>query len=296
MIAERAISVGNTLGEGPIWDHDHQTLYWVDILEKCFYHAKLDDKTPHKVAVGLQIGALALCQDDELLLATENGFALWQIALQQLTRLDHLVPDLPGDRFNDGALDRAGRFLAGTMSHQPENSLFSLGCDGQVSTLEGGLTISNGIGWNPDNTLMYLADSGPRTIYVYDYDIETGSVANRRVFMQFDEASGTPDGLTVDQHGDLWVAMWDGWCVQRISPDATIKERIQVPAQRPTSCTFGGADLKTLFVTSARAGLSDAELADQPRAGDIFSLEVDDSNGVVEPRACVSSATFRTGS
>jgi sugar lactone lactonase YvrE len=132
--------------------------------------------------------------------------------------------------------------------------------------------VSNGLGWSPDDRRFYFTDSGTRRIYVYDYDIETGAVAGRRTFVALPEGMGVPDGLAVDAEGFVWSAQWDGWCVTRYDPDGRVDRVINLPVPRPTSCAFGGPDLSTLYITSARIRLSAQQLAEAPLSGSVFAL------------------------
>lgn len=191
--------------------------------------------------------------------------------------------DKPEARFNDGAVDRQGRFWAGTISEGFANSLYRLDPDGTVQKMETGIGISNGIGWSPDNKTMYFTDTPARVIYAYDFDLATGAIENRRTFVQVPEEEGFPDGLTVDSEGFIWSAHWDGWKITRYDPTGKVEREIQVLVQRPTSCTFGGAELNELYLTSASVGLSQAALKDQPLAGDLFRLKVE-VKGLEEPK------------
>jgi sugar lactone lactonase YvrE len=146
-----------------------------------------------------------------------------------------------------------------------------------------GFTIANGIGWSPDDRTMYVTDTHARRIYRYDFDRATGRAANRQVFVEIEPGAGGPDGLTVDADGHVWSAQFDRGCIDRYRPDGRLESRIELPVQRPTSCTFGGADLDTLYVTSARMDLTPDALAAQPESGGLFAL-VPGVRGIPEPR------------
>jgi sugar lactone lactonase YvrE len=152
-----------------------------------------------------------------------------------------------------------------------------------LQIMETGLTISNGIGWSPDNKTMYFTDSMPRTIYAYDFDPITGAIENRRSFIHTPDEPGVPDGLTVDSEGFIWSARWDGWKITRYDPDGKLEREIEVSAQRPTSCTFGGPDLDELYVTSASVGMDWMDRVKQPAAGNLFRIRVD-VKGLPEPK------------
>jgi sugar lactone lactonase YvrE len=152
-------------------------------------------------------------------------------------------------------------------------SLYRLDPDGGVTRMDEGFQVSNGLGWSPDNRHFYFTDSGQKRIYVYDFDLDRGLVANRRTFVQLPDGVGSPDGLAVDAEGFVWSAHWDGWCITRYDPDGKVDRVFNLPVPRPTSCAFGGPDLTTLFVTSARIRLSARQLAEAPLSGSVFAIQ-----------------------
>lgn len=260
------------LGEGPLWDVQEQALYWVDILAQRYHILKPATGAHQVIAVGETVGVLALRQQGGFVVATEHGFSYWDPTTRSLTRIGDPEAAKPESRFNDGSIDRAGRFWAGTMGDGANNHLYRLSPDGAIQLMESGITVSNGIGWSPDNRVMYYTDSDPRVIYAYDYDLASGDIANRRVLIDSSDQSGVPDGLTVDSQGFIWSARWDGWRIERYDPQGKLERTIPMPVQRPTSVMFGGADLDVLYITSARMEFSPEELLPQPLAGDLFYL------------------------
>ncbi len=213
-----------------------------------------------------------------LILAMRNGIYHWQAGAMTLLISSERMGAT--NRFNDGAVDRAGRFWVGTASEKPENALYCLDVDGSVQVAETSCVISNGIGWSPDSTTMYYSDSGGSGIvYAYNFDLASGALRNRRTFLTPTGTSAVADGLTVDSEGCLWIAFWDGWRVERRAPDGSLLTTIDMPVQRPTSCIFGGPDLTDLYVTSAGV---DCDRTKQPQAGDLFRL-CTDSTGLPEP-------------
>jgi sugar lactone lactonase YvrE len=185
-------------------------------------------------------------------------------------------PDKAMNRFNDGKCDRAGRFFAGTMALDAgpgQGTLWRLDPDLRLAAIETGVHVSNGLGWSPDDRTFYFIDTGARTVYAYDYDLATGAATNRRPFVVVPDAQGKPDGLAVDEQGFVWVALWDGWSVARYAPDGRLDRLVSLPVPRPTSLAFGGTDLRTLFITSARVRLSAAQLAEAPLSGSVFALD-----------------------
>ncbi len=264
------------LGEGPTWSATTQKLYWVDILAPSIQVS--DPATGHTRTIRMPelVGAIVPRRQGGFVTAMQGGFKTVDLTTGAVTLVAAPEADRPGNRFNDGKCDRRGRFWAGTLALDTSpsaGSLYRLDPDGRVSTMETGIHVSNGLGWSPDDRRFYFTDSGRRQIFVYDFDLESGRIENRRVFAELPEGAGTPDGLTVDAHGFLWSAQWDGWCVTRYDPDGKVERVINLPVPRPTSCIFGGPDLATLYVTSGRIRLSAAQLAESPLSGSVFALE-----------------------
>jgi sugar lactone lactonase YvrE len=253
--AELILDAQAELGESPVWDAERRLLLWVDIPAGVVH--ELDPRTgeDHASRIGQLVGAVAPRRSGGLVLAIADGFAILEhssgprmLAPVELERNDH--------RMNDGSCDSGGRFWAGTMhvDFAPgEGSLYRLEPDGRVVRLLEGVTISNGIGWSPDDTLMYYVDSPTQRIDAFDFDAETGAIANRRPVVRIPEEEGMPDGLAVDVDGYIWVALWNGWCVRRYSPTGELAGIVEVPVARVTSCAFGGARLNELYITTARA-------------------------------------------
>jgi sugar lactone lactonase YvrE len=271
---EHVLSVHNVVGESPIWHPGEQALYWADIGGNQFFRLIPSTGELQTVDTDQQIGCLALHEAGGLIVAMRYGIYHWQAGGMTLLMSSEKMGAT--NRFNDGAVDRAGRFWVGTASGQPENPLYCLDVDGTFRVAETGSIISNGIGWSPDNKTMYYSDSGGSGIvYAYDFDLTRGVLSNRRTFLP---PTGTPavaDGFTVDSEGCLWIAFWDGWRVECRAPDGSLLARIDMPVQRPTSCAFGGPDMTDLYVTSAGAD------CDQPQAGDVFRLSTN-STGLPE--------------
>jgi sugar lactone lactonase YvrE len=178
-----------------------------------------------------------------------------------------------GTRLNDGKCDALGRFWIGSCSDHPgQAALYRYDPDGSLHTMETGLTIANGLAWSPDGLTFYLTDSAQHKIFAYDYLAETGSIVNRRTLIDLSAEAVEPDGLTIDINGNLWSALWDGWCVACFAASGEEITRIQLPIPRPTSVTFGGPDLTDLYITSACVGLSQKEIQKCHTAGDVFCI------------------------
>lgn len=175
---------------------------------------------------------------------------------------------------NDGALDPVGRFVAGSITDDrtPTGSLFVREPDGEVRTLFGEVTVSNGLVWNADGDRLFYVDSALQSIDVMDYDLETGTVSGRRRWAAVPEREGIPDGLTIDSEGCLWLALWDGGRVLRYSPDGQVIGEVRLPVSRVTSCAFGGARLDRLFITTAAVG-SSSDDPPRPHDGALFVIE-----------------------
>lgn len=280
---EHLLAVRNKLGEGPVWSVDEQALYWVDIERDRFFCLDPATGEVEVFEAGLPVGSLALRAAGGLALATKNGFAFWQGRGQPLRFIADPEAHKPQSRFNDGAVDRQGRFWAGTLGDGAANCLYRLDPDLALHTMETGVSISNGIGWSPDNKTMYFTDSPLQTIYAYDFDPATGAIAKRRVFVHDPGEPGVPDGLTVDRDGFVWSARWDGWALLRYDPDGRLERKIPMPVQYPTSCIFGGPALNELYITSAWSPLGERGKAAQPLAGDLFRLRTG-STGLPEPK------------
>ena len=258
------------LGEGPVWDAAAQCLYWIDIKRPAIYRFEPGRGQTGVWSLPKPVGCITPAADGRFVLADENGFAWLDAGSGELTRIADPEPERPENRFNDGKVDRAGRFWAGTLYEyevRQAGSLYRLDCDLTVTKWVSGLGCPNGIGWSPDNRTLYFTDSVARTIWAYEYDFATGDLGARRDFVKLDPSDGMPDGLTVDREGGVWSCVWDGWRIIRYTPDGAIEREIRMPVQRPTSCMFGGASLDTLYVTSASGGLQGA-----PLAGSLFAV------------------------
>lgn len=270
---ECVAQVGAVLGEGPTWVAREQAIYWVDIPEQKVFRWSEAEGT-RVIEPGRHVCSIVPRQSGGFVAGGYDG--LYTIASDwSFTPIGNPEPDRPGNRFNDGKVDREGRLWAGTMDrHEQEasGSLYRLDPDLSWTSVDSGYRVTNGPAFSLDGRTMYHTDSALQRIYAFDLD-ESGSVSGRRVFAQFGEGDGYPDGMTVDAEGCLWIAFWDGWCLRRLSPSGERIGQIDLPVQRPTSCAFGGPALDRLFVTSARRDLSPDVLAEQPCAGGLLRLD-----------------------
>jgi sugar lactone lactonase YvrE len=282
---EHVVSAQNKLGEGPIWHPSEQVLYWLDILQSCLQRYDPKSKKHEVIELGLLVSAMGVRAAGGFVMATSNGFALWDLETRQFKFLgDPDANEAEDVRFNDGKTDRQGRFWAGKMGSMLTNSLFRLDVDRSIHRMESGIGVSNGLGWSPDNRVFYYTDSATRIIYAYDFDAQTGAINNRRVFAQIPDEprEGVPDGLAVDEEGCIWSARWGGWKVVRYRPDGSIDREIAMPVEFPTSCAFGGPELKDLYITSAWVEILPDQRVEQPLAGDVFCLKTE-VKGFPEP-------------
>src|SRR5690606_7214789 len=254
-------------GEGPVWMRGG--LYWVDMLAGDML--ALDPRTGGVTRTHLDTVAAVIRPrvSGGLVVAVENGFLLLDAEGGEERRIPVLGA---GVRMNEGACDPDGRFYAGSMAWDASpgrGALYRLDPDGSVHTVLSEVTISNGLGWSPDGATAYYVDTPTGRIDALDYDPST-ALTGRRRFAVIDDEDGRPDGLTVDREGYVWVALWGGGAVHRYAPDGRLDARLPVPAAQVTACTFGGPDLRDLYVTTSRLGLADAE----PLAGAVFRQRV----------------------
>ena len=259
------------LGEGPVWVAREAALYWLDIKGLKIFRLG-DDGTRSEWPTHLRIGSLAPRRSGGFIAGTEDGIAIVDPVADRFEIVASPESDLPDNRFNDGKVDRRGRFWAGTMDDAEKAASGTLYCvdpDLTWSAIDSSYKVTNGPAFSPSGDTMYHNDSARQVTYAFDME-SAGNAANRRTFLQFGAGDGYPDGMTVDSEGYLWIAFWGGWCLRRYSPDGEWVETIKMPVQRPTSCAFGGRDLDRLYVTSASIGLDDDALKMQPNAGGLF--------------------------
>ena len=271
--AEVAVPAQCELAEGPVWDTARGLLRWVDILPGRV-HA-LDPVTGAHTwfEAGDPVGTVGLTRGGGLVLALVDGFALAGYDGQGLRRFGEFTIDRSVLRFNDGKPDPWGSFWAGTMAlgeqGGPACSLYRLSPDGAVTELLGDVSLSNGLDWSDDRRVFYYADSNSGGVDAFGTDPDTGALSDRRRFVSV--SSGIPDGLTLDTEGCLWLAVWGSGELHRYTPDGRLDTVVKLPVSQVTSAAFGGADLRTLYITTARENFTPADLREQPHAGDIFA-------------------------
>lgn len=283
MKPEHVIACQNIVGEGPLWNVKEKAIYWVDIDGKKIQRFYPETKKNEVFDMPIKICLMAFRSKGGMILGAEDGFYFWDPSTKKLDFISHPEKGKTDARFNDGKVDRKGRLWAGTMTYQgASSSLYRMDTDLSVHQMESGITISNGVGWSPDNKIMYFVDSIRYVIYAYDFDFEKGYLSNRRVFVQLAESFGIPDGLTVDSEGHVWVAIYGGWKVMRYDPSGNVSAEINFPVSKPSSCMFGGKNFDELYVTTISDGLTAEDKLKQPMAGDLFVIKTD-VKGLPEP-------------
>jgi sugar lactone lactonase YvrE len=270
----RSWALGAGLAECPTWIPGSGLLAWVDIVKPSYNLLDPTTGINNVIAVPAKIGSAAPLDAAAAILALEDGLWLWRQG-GPLERLPS--PDMAGIHFNDGKCDPRGRFWAGTRASDGSpggGALYRVDHDGTVACMASGFDVPNGLGWSPDGRHFYLVDTVPRLLYRYDFDVTDGTIANRLILHRFEGSPGKPDGLAVDRMGNIWCAMWDGHGIAVLSPRGVQIDWLATPCPRPTSCAFGGDDLRTLFVTTASIGLDPAD-PHFGEAGNIMALPVD---------------------
>jgi len=268
----------STLAEGPVWDPRAAVLWWVNIPLGELH--RFDPQTGEDVLfrLGEPLGAAVPRRHGGLVLALGGGFAFFDPARAAAEPIAHPEADRPGNRFNDGKCDPAGRFWAGTMpagDPGPTGSLYCLDPDLHVERRETGVACSNGLAWTRDARTMFYIDTPTRVVSAYDYDLATGAISNRRPVVEIPECQGWPDGMTIDDNDNLWIALWGGSAVVCQDPrTGKLLERIDVPVTHVTSCAFGGPDWRDLYITTARARWDRYEPDPQPLAGNLFRVRL----------------------
>jgi sugar lactone lactonase YvrE len=264
------------LGEGPCWDPRDGKIWWVDILAGKVHWFEPSSGASDWLSPQVQITALGLRLDGGFIAATPAGAGIFDPQTGNFKLCYPTLDEGPDNRSNDGNVGAEGSFWFGTMhktAARRSGTVYRVRPDwsGQVVVREWG--IANTLRTSPDGRLLYLADSLDQSLFRYEITAE--GLGARQVFADTLGQAATPDGSAVDLAGYVWNAQWEGWRLVRYAPDGTIERTIALPVQQPTSCSFGGPDRKTLFITSARDGLSSAALENQPQAGGLFALPVD---------------------
>jgi sugar lactone lactonase YvrE len=269
---EVALDAAADVAEGPVWDATRRALFWVDIYRAEVHLFEPASGQDTVFDVGQPVGAAATTTAGDVILALRDGFGRLDLATGDVQLVASVELALDDNLMNDGKCDRAGRFLAGTTTYSETpgaGALYRLNGDFTVDTILKDVTLSNGIDWSPDGTIMYYVDSHLQRIDMLDYD-HTGAVGGRRTFVEIPRAAGMPDGLTVDEDGCVWVALWGGAAVHRYTPNGELNRVLSLPVSFVTSCAFGGPTLEDLYITTSSWEFDAARFADEPKAGALF--------------------------
>ena len=273
--ASVAVLGPDNLGEGPVWDERRGELVRVDISGRLVHRWNPSTGEATSFATPGDVGAVVLCEDGGLLLAVECE--LWRVDQAGAWTWLAEVEEAPGVRFNDCRADARGRLWAGTLHRgqaHGEAGLYRLDPDGELTLALPERTVSNGIGWSLDGATMYHIDSTTQRIAAFAYELDTGRLGTQRVFAEIEPTDGVPDGLTVDAEGGVWVCLFGGGRIRRYLPDGVLDTEIELPLTNPTCPAFGGVDLRTLYITTARDHLSSEQLIREPLAGAVLQLDV----------------------
>jgi sugar lactone lactonase YvrE len=272
---ECIVPAGCVLGEGPVWDDRSGTLYWVDIKAPALHALHFATGKTRRWPMPEMIGAVGLREQAGLVGAFKNGFGFIDLASGRVTGIADPEADRPNNRFNDGKVDPLGRFWASTMDdveREPSGHLYRLDANLSFQRFEIGFVCTNGIDWSGDGRTLYFVDTTQRRVYAYEFEMTAGRLGKRRLFVELPADQGFPDGLAVDAEDHVWGAHWGGGRLTRYRPDGGVERVIEMPAPLCTSCCFGGADLRTLYVTTASIGLDEAARRAAPLSGGLFAI------------------------
>lgn len=265
------------LGEGALWDHQYQRLYWIDIEGKTLYLYYPDKQLNKAYPLPQRIGTVVPVSESTALVALEDGIYELDLENSELTKVAEPEPGITTNRFNDGKCDPAGRLWVGSMvlkGPKKRAALYMIDHDYTVQKMIDSVSTSNGIAWSLDSSKMYYIDTPTGKVVAYDFDIYSGAISNPVDAIVIPDSLGHPDGSTLDAEGMLWIAMWGGGCITRWNPETgEFLEKIDVPAKNVTSLAFGGKNLNELFITSASLGMNDQDKVKYPDAGGLFHIE-----------------------
>lgn len=286
---ECVVDCQNILGEGPAWSADEQKLYWVDIEKSELWRYDPETKESRVWKTQERVGSFAFREQGGLLVAFESGLAFWDPESGDVSRIQDFEPDLSTTRTNDGRCDRQGRFIVGGMNESESgeaiSNVYRLDPDLSIHQIIAGVTCANSTCFSPDGKRMYFADSPTGEIWSYDYDTDAGTISNKRVFTDFSDQPGIPDGSIIDSEGFLWNAQWNGYQVIRYRPDGAIDRIIETPVMNPTCVVFGGKELDVLYITTARYLMPQEQIDSEPLSGGLFAVKLD-VKGLIEPKFC----------
>jgi sugar lactone lactonase YvrE len=265
------------LGEGAIWNHQTQELFWVDILGKKLNIYDPSNKSNRAFPVPYRIGTVVPQTDTSAVIGMDDGIYILNTLHGGVRKISRVEEEILTNRFNDGKCDPNGNLWIGSMrldESQPDASLYKVAPDGETTKMLDNITISNGIAWTKDGSTMYYIDTPTAKIRAFDFDLKNSTISNERVVVEVSPEDGFPDGMTIDDEDMLWVGLWNGNAIARYNPETgELLDKIEVPAHNVTACAFGGENLDILFITTARIDMTEEEVAKYPMAGSIFSVK-----------------------
>ncbi|MEM9078352.1 MAG: SMP-30/gluconolactonase/LRE family protein [Bacteroidota bacterium] len=278
MTAELYHKVDCKLGEGAIWNYRTQELYWVDILGKSIHIMDIPRKSVKLIRTPSLIGAIIPTQKKgTAVVGLHDGVYLVNLVGEEFSKLTSLDLKTPQVRLNDGKCDTMGRLWIGSMDikeYRKKGKLYMVNANGEFESRLNDVTISNGLVWSLDNKTLYYIDTPTQKVVGFDFDCISGRISNGRTVIEIPKSMGFPDGMTIDEEGKLWIALWNGGAVARYDPSSGLLiETIAVPAKNITSCTFGGSNLDLLFITTARTGEEKVDKLKHPYAGSVFMVK-----------------------
>jgi sugar lactone lactonase YvrE len=281
---ERFVDTEDILGETPVWSAAEHALYWVDVRRPALHRVDAGSGRITTWKMPELVGSAALCRGGGVLVALRSSVQRFDPATERMTLVAAPEGGNGQMRLNDGRCDRRGRFWVGSMNdvtRGPEGRLYRVDGRGGCTSFVDGVIVPNSLSWSPDDRTMYFTGPDLRTMLAYRFDVDAGTARDPRPFAEV-AAPAVPDGATVDADGCVWCALYDGWRIVRYTPDGRVDRVVDVPVQSPTSLTFGGPGLRTLFVTTARQRIAPDSLARQPLAGSVLALDVG-VGGLPEP-------------
>lgn len=267
------------LGESPLWAPDESAVYWIDIRGQQLHRTTLTGPLTQTWDLPGPPGMIAHRRQGGLVIALPDGLYAFDPDSGGLEHLVSLESDRPENRANDGKPDVAGRLWLGTMHARdetiPSGTFYRITPSLNVTAIASGIQIPNGLAWSPDHKTMYRTDTASNVVHAYDFDAVSGEISNKRTFFHFDgPRTGGVDGAAIDSAGGYWTALYGGGKVIRITPDGTLDMEITLPVSQPTMPAFGGEDMQTMFITSARQNLTDNDMQVEPLAGALLMLKV----------------------
>lgn len=268
--------IRDVLGESPLWDHRHLCWYWVDSERGILHRYDNDSLRCDEFDLGQKVGGIGLCNQSELVVSLQAGVYILELETGRLRLLADPEPDKPENRLNDSRVGPDGAYWVGShcdAQRLPTACLYRVTPQGEINTIDENMTIVNGIAFSPSGDTLYYADTPARKVYQRSLDPDTGEVGPRKIFSDFKDVPGRPDGAAVDQSGKYWSALVRGGALGRFDTDGTLLETFELPVEYPTMCSFGGSRLDQLLVTSTGHLLSEKEREKQPDEGKVYLID-----------------------